>query len=98
MRHRVTKKRYCSFRDNISDALSKALKRAIDYSAFWQQAVLSHAAHAVESQQAFVLSQASQHSVASSAALFELLQQAQAATANIAAATAIAINTFFITR
>jgi hypothetical protein len=77
-----------------SDAL-----RAIDYSALLQQAVLSQSAHLVLSQQAFTVSQASQHSALQhSAAFSELLQQAHEATANIAATTAMDISIFFIVR
>jgi len=61
-----------------------------------QHAVLSQAWHAVLSQQAFVESQAAQHSAGASEAFSELLQQAHDATANIAATTAKDINTFFI--
>ena len=68
--------------------------RAADYSAFWQQDVLSQSAHEVLSQQACAV--VSQHSSQHSAAFSELLQQAHDATANIAATTAKDINTFFI--
>jgi len=73
---------------------------ATAYSALLQHEVLSHAAHAVLSQQVFVESQDPQHSVfsAASAAFSELLQHAHEATANIAATTATDIKIFFIVR
>jgi hypothetical protein len=97
-------------RDNISsDGRSRQLSIRLNYSALLQSTqVLSHCAHFVESQHSFsqdashgfsALSQPAQsaHSVAAhSPAFSELLLHAHEAAANIAAATANDINTFFI--